>query len=73
MMAPIRATEGEGQRKSEKRNMVIPRIHQVREGFLMIRFMGAMRIRSLPRSLIDLERAVTRAMVAIISINSLDA
>ena len=73
MMAPTSATDGEGHRKREKMNMEIPRIHQVMEGFFMIRVMGAMRMRLLPSSERHFDRAVTSAMVAIISINSFAA
>ena len=40
MMAPTRATDGEGHRNRENKSMVIPRIHQVREGVFMTRDMG---------------------------------
>ena len=73
MMAPTSATEGEGHKKSEKRNMVIPRSHQVRAGVFMIFDMGSIRSRSLPSSPMHFDRAVTRAMVAMISMNSLAA
>ncbi len=43
MMAPTRATDGEGHRNREKMSMVKPRIHQVREGVFMTRDMGRMR------------------------------
>ena len=40
MMAPTSATEGLGHRNRENRNMVSPRIHQVREGFFIMPAMG---------------------------------
>ena len=43
MIAPTRATEGEGHKNREKSSMVRPRIHQVTDGFFMTRDMGRMR------------------------------
>jgi hypothetical protein len=40
IIAPTKATEGDGQRKREKSSMVIPRIHHVTEGVFMIFDMG---------------------------------
>ena len=40
MMAPTRATEGDGHRNRENKNMVRPRIHQVREGVFITLDMG---------------------------------
>ncbi len=40
MIAPTRATEGEGHRNNEKMSMVRPKIHQVTEGFFITWDMG---------------------------------
>ena len=43
IMAPTRATDGEGHKNREKRNMENPSTHQVTEGVFMIFAMGVMR------------------------------
>ena len=73
IITPTRATDGEGHKKRENRNIVTPRSHQVRAGVFITFDIGSIRRRSLPRSAIHLERAVTSAIVAMISINSLAA
>ena len=72
-MAPTSATAGDGHKNRENTNIMPPKIHQETAGVLMTFDTGRIRRASLPSSCIHFENAVTRAMVAITSRNSLMA
>jgi len=72
-IAPTSATAGDGHKNRENTNMMPPKIHQETAGVLITFDTGFIRRASLPNSRKHFENAVTRAMVAITSRNSLIA